>query len=55
MAYNLEILSVQKGYLHKDSLQPHQKGPNRILLTNPWVAKLKGIDTWIYVFYLFYF
>ena len=33
----------------KDALWPHWKGHYQVLLTNPYAAKLKGIDPWIHV------
>lgn len=33
----------------EDSLQPHWKGPSQVLLTNPCVAKLKGLNSWIHI------
>ena len=39
-------------HLQKESLQAHWKGPYQVPLTNPCVAKLQGIDSWIHVSHL---
>ena len=49
MDYNLEILVFWKRPKIEDSLQARWKGPYQVLITNPWTAKLEGIDSWIHI------
>ena len=45
---NLEISSIGKDTSRK-TLQSLWKGPYQVLLTNPCVTKLQGVDSWIHV------
>lgn len=48
--FNLETRCSRR-HLHRDSLQPHWKGPNQVLPTNLCTIQLKYTDSWFQVCY----